>query len=99
MRRLRGNPLFMGGCDGISALIVEGDLLGSLAISLHGTLRSGILWTVPRSCPVGRPIRPSGHRIPTFIRTCTDECGTCSDEVDIQGVDRFLGSPQMRQGI
>ena len=24
-------------------------------------------------------------RIPTFIRTCTDECGRYSDEVDIQG--------------
>ena len=33
----------MGGRDGISALAVEGDLLGPLAISLHGTLRSGIL--------------------------------------------------------
>ena len=84
---------------GTSALTVEGDLPGSLAISLHGVLRSGTPWTVSRSCPEGRPIRPSGHRIPTFIRTCTDECGTCSDEVDIQGVDRFLGSPQMRQGI
>lgn len=89
----------MGGRDGISALAVEGDLLGSLAISLHGTLRSGILWTVSPSCPVGRPIRPSRYRIPAFIRTCSDERGRCSDEVDIQGVDRFLGSPQMRQGI
>ena len=43
----------MGGRDGISALAVEGDLLGSLAISLHGTLRSGILWTVSRSCRSG----------------------------------------------
>lgn len=65
----------MGGRDGISALIVEGDLLGSLAISLHGTLRSGILWTVSRSCLVRRPIRPSGYRIPAFIRTCSYECG------------------------
>lgn len=73
----------MGGRDGISALIVEGDLLGSLAISLHGVLRSGILWTVSRSCPVGLPIRPSGYRIPAFIRTCSYECGRCSDEVDI----------------
>ncbi|MDR3853567.1 MAG: hypothetical protein Q3X58_07355, partial [Collinsella sp.] len=23
--------------------------------------------------------------LPTFIRTCTDECGKCSDEVDNQG--------------
>lgn len=48
----------MGGRDGTSALTVEGDLPGSPAISLHGTLRSGILWTVSRSCLVGRPIRP-----------------------------------------
>lgn len=48
---------------GTSALTVEGDLPGSLAISLHGVLRSGILWTVSRSCSVGRPIRPSGYRI------------------------------------
>lgn len=89
----------MGGRDGISALAVEGDLLGSLAISLHGTLRSGILWTVSRSCPVGLPIRPSGYRIPAFIRTCSYECGRCSNEVDIQGVDLFLGTPQMRRGI
>ncbi len=47
---------------GTSALTVEGDLPGSLAISLHGVLRSGILWTVSRSCSVGRPIRPSGYR-------------------------------------
>lgn len=39
----------MGGRDGISALIAEGDLPGSLTISLHGTLCSGILWTVPHS--------------------------------------------------
>ena len=58
MRRLRGNPLFVGGRDGISALIVEGDLPGSLAISPHGTPRPGILWTVSRLCPVARPIRP-----------------------------------------
>lgn len=89
MRRLRGNPLFMGGRDGISALIVEDDLLGSLAISLHEAPRSGIPWTVSRSCPVGRPIRPSGYRIPAFIRTCSDECGRCSDEVDIQGCRPF----------
>lgn len=38
----------MGGRDGISALIVEGDLPGSLAISPHGTPRPGILWTVSR---------------------------------------------------
>lgn len=54
MQRLRGNPLFMGGrgdepVRGTSALTVEGDLPGSLAISLHGVLRSGILWTVSRS--------------------------------------------------
>lgn len=89
----------MGGRDGTSALIVEGDLPGSLAISLYGALRSGILWTVSRSCPVARLIRPSGYRIPAFIRTCSDECGRCSDEVDIQGVDLFLGTPQMRQGF
>ena len=41
MRRLRGNPLFVGGRDGISALIVEGDLPGSLAISPHG--RRGVM--------------------------------------------------------
>ncbi len=34
----------------------------------------------------GRPIRPSGYRVPTFIRTCADECGRCSDKVDNQGV-------------
>ncbi|MCC2803328.1 hypothetical protein, partial [Collinsella aerofaciens] len=28
---------------------------------------------------------PSGYRVPTFIRTCADECGKCSDEVDNQG--------------
>ncbi|MED9798060.1 MAG: DegV family protein, partial [Collinsella aerofaciens] len=33
----------------------------------------------------GRPIRPSGYRVPTFIRTCADECGRCSDKVDNQG--------------
>lgn len=75
---------------GTSALTVEGDLPGSLAISLHEALRSGILWIASRSCPVGLPMRPSGYRIPAFIRTCSDECGRCSDEVDIQGVDRFL---------
>ena len=37
----------------------------------------------------GRPIRPSGYRVLTFIRTCADECGRCSDEVDNQG--RRLG--------
>lgn len=94
MRRLRGNPLFMGGrgdepVRGTSALTVEGDLPGSLAISLHGVLRSGILWTVSRSCSMGRAIRPSGYRIPAFIRTCSYECGRCSGEVDIQGVDLF----------
>ena len=55
MRRLRGNPFFVGGRDGISALIVEGDLPGSLAISPHGTPRPGILWTVSRSYPVSLP--------------------------------------------
>ena len=45
----------MGGRDGISALIVEDDLLGSLAISLHEALRSSILWTVSRSCLVSLP--------------------------------------------
>ena len=34
-----------------------------------------------------RPVRPSGYRVPTFIRTCADECGRCSDEVDNQGFD------------
>ena len=63
MRRLRGNPLFVGGRDGISALIVEGDLPGSLAISPHGTPRPGILWTVSRLCPVARPI-PQGIGFP-----------------------------------
>ncbi len=90
MRRLRGNPLFMGGRDGISALIVEGDLPGSLVISPHGTPRPGILWTVSRLCPVARPIRPSGYRIPAFIRTHTDECGKCPDEVDNQGNNAVL---------
>ena len=89
----------MGGRDGTSALTVEGDLPGSLAISLHGTLRSGILWTVSRSCLVGRPIRPSGYRILAFIRTFSDERERCSDAFDIQGVDLFLGTPQMRQGF
>ena len=45
----------MGGRDGISALIVEGDLPGSLAISLLEALRSSIPWTVFRSCPVSLP--------------------------------------------
>ncbi|WP_342994668.1 hypothetical protein, partial [Parolsenella catena] len=26
-----------------------------------------------------------GYRVPTFIRTCADECGRCSDKVDNQG--------------
>ncbi len=60
MRRLRGNPLFMGGrgdepVRGTSALTVEGDLPSSLAISLHDALRSSILWTVSRSCLVSLP--------------------------------------------
>ena len=32
-----------------------GGLPSSLAISLHEALRSGILWTVSRSCPVSLP--------------------------------------------
>ena len=32
-------------------------------------------------------VRPSGYRVPTFIRTCADECRRCSDEVDNQGFD------------
>ena len=42
-------------CDDTSALTVEGDLPSSLAISLHEALRSGILWTVSRSCLVSLP--------------------------------------------
>jgi len=42
-------------CDDTSALTVEGDLPGSLVISLHEALRPGILWTVSRSCLVGLP--------------------------------------------
>ncbi|WP_204987061.1 MULTISPECIES: hypothetical protein, partial [unclassified Collinsella] len=26
------------------------------------------------------------YRVPTFIRTCADECGRCSDKVDNQGL-------------
>ncbi|MGV4327231.1 hypothetical protein ACM6RJ_10440, partial [Trueperella pyogenes] len=40
----------------------------------------------------GRPIRPSGYRVPTFIRTCTDECGRCSDKVDNQGNENNVSS-------
>lgn len=60
----------MGERDGISALAVEDDPLGPLAISLHGTPRSGIPWTVSRSFPVGRPIRPprvSDSRIHPYL--------------------------------
>lgn len=42
-------------CDATSALTVEGDLPSSLAISLHDTPRSSILWTVSRSCLVSLP--------------------------------------------
>ncbi len=99
MRRLRGNPLFVGGRDGISALIFEGDLPGSLVISPHGTTRPHPLDRVP--------LVPSGSADPALrvsdfphsSGTRLDECGRCSDEVDIQGVDLFLGTPQMRQGF
>lgn len=55
---------------GTSVLTVEGDLPGSLAISLHGVLRSGILWTVPRSCPsgpAGLALRVSDSRIHPYM--------------------------------
>ena len=52
---------------------------------------AGELVNLSRACapPIsrGRPVRPSGYRVPTFIRTCADECGRCSDEVDNQGFD------------
>lgn len=46
--------------------------------------RSFRTWCPPISR--GRPTRPSVYRIPTFSRTCTGECGRCSDEVDNQGL-------------
>ena len=52
---------------------------------------AGELVNLSRACapPIsrGRRVRPSGYRVPTFIRTCADECGRCSDEVDNQGFD------------
>ncbi len=44
--------------DANSELTVEGDLPSPLAICLHEAPRSGILWTVFRSCLVGLPFDP-----------------------------------------
>lgn len=54
-----------------------------LGTALRRPSRSFRTWRPPISR--GRLVRPSGYRIPIFIRTCKDKYGKCSDEVDIQG--------------